>query len=128
MKLFSTFKILSFLILTLQVSCGYIENDNIDFQKTIIGNIKIHKQENSEDVNLVFSESDEMYAVIVDNCSKIYYNSVHKEIFVEKDSGTLYKIEIIDASAKRVSAALQKKVISKDEFLKKISNLEKIHL
>ncbi|MES2765857.1 MAG: hypothetical protein V4642_08320 [Bacteroidota bacterium] len=122
MKLSSALKIVFFLISTFQISCGYFENDNIDFQKTIVRNIKIQKQENSKVVNLVFAESDEIYAVIVDNCSEVYYDSNHNQIFVEKAGSSYYEIDIANASAKRISDGLQKKVISRDVFLKSVTN------
>lgn len=110
-------------------SCGYFENDKTQYEKTIIGNIKFHKQENANKVNLVFKETDEIYSVILDNCLNIYSDTINKKIFVEcyfnDNSNNYYEINIINPREKFVSRALKKQNINIEYFKNKIKNITK---
>ncbi|PTD14305.1 hypothetical protein [Flavobacterium columnare] len=108
------------LMLTIYQGCGFFENDNNEYQNTIVGNIKIQKQENSKSINLVFKETDEIFSVVSDDCLSIYYDSINKRIFTEcyltSTSNNYYKIDIIDPMGKYVSRAIKKGKINIDKF------------
>lgn len=98
-------------------SCGYFSNDKTDFQIEIQGKIKAQKQENSNEVNLVFKESEAVYAGIIDDCSEIYHSPLNNEVLVKTKFNSsiekFYKIKIVNENGKTVSNSLRKKIISK---------------
>lgn len=113
-------------ILVLASACGYSERDRTESQIDVTGNIKIQKQENSDVVSLVFAESPEIYAVIVDNCRTICYDSLNAEILVEEFINEAnihyYKVDVQDASNEKLQRAIRKNIITKNEFENSVSN------
>ncbi|MFK7002205.1 hypothetical protein V3468_05980 [Flavobacterium oreochromis] len=116
-------------ILVIYQSCGYFENDSNEYQKTIVDNILIQKQENDKAINIVFKETDEIFAVITDDCLNIYYDANNKKIFVESyltsQSSTYYEIKIINPKEKYISKGIIKKSISFEDFKEKTKELER---
>lgn len=55
--------------------CNFFNNDDIDFQKRIVENLYIQNQENDSVYDFVFAESKEVYAVVVEDCISMYYDS-----------------------------------------------------
>ncbi len=102
--------------------CGYFEKDKTEYQKNIVGNIKIQKQENSNAHNLVFAETDEIYSIIVEDCKNIFYDTTNHNIFVEsfinESNSSYYQINILDTSNKSISNAIKKEKIEKVDFNK----------
>ncbi len=100
--------------------CGFFEDDGIEYQKSVIGNIKIQKQKNDNDFSLVFAESDQDFAGIVQNCKIILYDTINNKIFVEEfineTSNTYYQITILDALNHNVLNAINKVRIYKKDF------------
>ena len=115
--------------LTICQGCGFFENDDNEYQNTVIGNIKIQKQENSKSINLVFKETEEIFSVVSDNCLNVYYDSINKKIFTEcyltSVSNNYYRIDIINPTEKYVSRAIKKEKINIDEFKIKTKGLIK---
>jgi hypothetical protein len=114
-------------ILLLVYGCGYFENDRTEFQKTIVGNIKLQKQENTKVENLVFAETNEIFAVIVEDCKVVYHDSINKKIFAEgfinDTNSNYYQIELKDVLSKSVSTAIKKVNIGYEEYSNQIKNL-----
>ena len=100
-------------ILFFSAGCGYFENDHTEYQKKIMGNILIQKQENMDVNDLVFAESDEIYSVIVEDCKTVYYNQEKKELyaegFINNSNDKYYKITIIDGDNKKITGAIKKR-------------------
>jgi hypothetical protein len=114
-------------LLFLMVGCGYFEKDKTEYQKIIVGNIKIQKQENSNTNNLVFAETDEIYSVIVEDCKFIYYDSIKKQIFadnyINETNRNYYQINILDALSNTVSKGIKKEQIKESDFVNEIKNI-----
>ncbi|PVD53007.1 hypothetical protein DC498_06475 [Terrimonas sp.] len=108
-------------------SCGYFDNDKIEYQKRVAQNITIQKQENDNSNNLVFEETNNVSAVILNNCFKIYYDSLDKKIYVETSQNKVdkdyWQIKILNSSAQYVFEAIQKEVITKEVFDEKTKNV-----
>jgi hypothetical protein len=108
-------------------SCGYFENDQTDFQKRILGNVMIQKQENSKEFHLVFAESEEIYPVVIENCESVFFDSTDSIIFVEsfanKFHSNFYQIKVIDPSSKTLFNGLKKEKIREDTFLNRTKAL-----
>jgi hypothetical protein len=125
----NNFALLFVILFFIFQSCGYLENDKTQYENTIIGNIKFHKQENDSTINLVFKETDEIYSVILDNCLNIYSDTINKKIFVEcyfnDKSNNYYEIDIINPAEKFVSRALKKEKINIEYFKTKTKNITK---
>jgi hypothetical protein len=102
-------------------SCGYFENDQTDFQKRIIGNIIIQKQENSKAFNLVFAESEDVYSVVIENCVSVFLapsdSVIFAKCFVGKYHSDFYQIKVINPSSKRMFDGFKKAKIREDIFL-----------
>jgi hypothetical protein len=109
--------------------CGYFENDSIDYKKEIVGNIKVLKQENTTLNNLVFQESEEMFAVILYNCKSVYYDSIHKKIYVESflvnSDPKYYQVEITNPTSKYMADGVEKKIVSKKTFYEHLKKFKK---
>lgn len=113
-------------ILVLVSACGYLERDRTESQIDVTGNIKIQKQENSDVVSLVFAESPGIYAVIVDDCRMICYDSLNAEILVEEFINEAnihyYKVDVQDAYNEKLQEAIIKNTITKNEFENSVAN------
>ena len=100
--------------------CGYLEKDKIEYQKNVLGNIKIQKQETTNVTNLVFAETDEIYSIIVEDCRTVFYDTTSKivlvESFLNEFNSVHYQIIVLDALSKSVSHAIKKQKIEKIEF------------
>ena len=122
-KLESAFLILMFLVLE---GCGYFEKDQNEYQIEVVGNIKMQKQQNGDNVSLVFLESPEIYSVVLDDCSLVYYDSLNGHIlvkeFINATNSRYSKIEIIDASKGKLKEALKKNTVSREEFDEYLKN------
>jgi hypothetical protein len=109
------------------IRCGYFENDHTDFEKTILGNVKILKQESSDKFDLVFSESSETHAVIVTDCKSIFFNPIGKFIYVKEfishDESNFYQIRVVNPLSKKITDGVRKIHITQKEFLNKTRGL-----
>ena len=111
----------SLLCMVIFTGCGYFENDGIGFQKTILGNIKIQRQENSKVFHLVFAISEETYSVIIEDCVAIFFDSADSVVFVKKSVNehidTFYQIKVINPTGKKMINSLEKEEIKGDDFV-----------
>lgn len=121
--------LLILLFLLSNTSCGWLDNDETTFKKNIVGNIELHKQQNSDSYNLVLVQTEEMSAGIVNNCTTIYYDSLNKTILLEcylnKYNTNYIKITILNSTSKRINDAIKIKKIDKvkyDNIDKKLMN------
>ncbi|MFT3747515.1 MAG: hypothetical protein QM768_04335 [Agriterribacter sp.] len=107
--------------------CGYLDNDKTEYKKEITQNISIQKQENDNSNNIIFEEANNVSAVILNNCLKVYYDSLDKKIYVEASSNKVdkdyWQVNILNLSVKYVFEATQKKVITKKYFDEKTKNI-----
>lgn len=114
-------------IVSLSIGCGYFDNDKVEYQKEITRNIIIQKQENDNSNNLIFKETNDVSAVIVDDCVKIYYDSVAERIYVEtyqnKVDRNYWQVDILNPEAKYVSEATKKTEITKNFFEENTKNI-----
>lgn len=115
-----------FLCCLVLFGCGYFENDRTDYEIKVSGNINIEKQENSKTVQLVFHETDEIGAVILNDCIEIYYDKSKEEIFVVTKVNEFikkyYEIVIKNDRANSISDAVLKKEITEVDFNSRTSN------
>ena len=100
--------------------CGYFENDKIEYQINVVGNIKIQKQENTIANALVLQETNEISGEICGNCSYIFYDTINKKIFVEcflnESNSAYYQVDILNASSNNIPNAIKKEKIEKSKF------------
>lgn len=119
--------VIIFMLLFFMVGCGYFEKDKTEYQKNIVGNIKIQKQENSNVNNLVFAETNEIYSVIVEDCKFVYYDSAKNQIFsdsyINETNRNYYQINILDASSNTVSKGIKKEQLNESDFISKTKNI-----
>jgi uncharacterized Zn finger protein len=119
LKLFSKFSLTIFLVTT---SCGYLEDDGIDYQETISGNILVQKDRNSQEYALVLKESEQIYDGLILNCDSAFYDSKNQIIWIKSIindyNNSYYEIKVLDSLATRVWLAIQKKEISRQDFIK----------
>lgn len=117
------------IMFSILTSCGYFENDRTQYQVEIKDNIKIQKQENNEEIGLVYQETNEIFSGIVENCKSVYYDSVNRIIFCEsvinQYNSEYYQINIIDSKAKNSNIAIKKQSIDKDTFLNKTKQINR---
>lgn len=106
-------------MISASISCGYLENDHIDYSQAITGRYELQKQANSEDVNLVFKEYDNSGSIILNKCIQVFYDSAQKSIYVEsylnQYNQKFSKVEILEPSG-HSSKAYSLKSISKEFF------------
>ena len=123
------FEVLTFVFLFFISGCGYFEKDNTDYQINIVGNIKITKQENSAVSNIVFTEANENFAVIVEDCKSVYYDSSRQQLFVDsylnKTNRNFYQINILNAFSKEVLNGIEKVQINDTDFINRIKTISK---
>ncbi len=109
----------SFLIL-LFAGCGYFETDGIFFEKRIVGNIKLYQHKNSSEINLIFSRDSQHGKVIIQDCERIFYDSINKNIYIEgilnQYNSNYYKIKILDTKTTNSVEAYKVKEITKIMF------------
>ena len=109
-------------------SCGYFETDKIESQSPITGSIFLQKQENTSTNNLVFEEAKGVYAVILEECTNLYYDSANKKVYAENHKNSkeknYWRIDIYNPFAKYVSEAVKVVKIEKIFFDEKIKGLE----
>jgi hypothetical protein len=122
-KTFFTIVVIIFMLLFFMLGCGYFERDKTEYQKNIVGNIKIQKQENSNLNNLVFAETNEIYSVIIEDCKFVYYDTLKNQIFadsyINETNRNYYQINILDASSNAVSKGIMKEQINERDFISK---------
>ena len=121
--------VFTFVFLFFISACAYFENDNTEYQINIVGNIQIAKQENSTVNNLVFTETNEIFAVIVEDCKSVYYDSSRQYLFedsyLNKTNRNYYQINILDAFSKTVLNGIEKDQINEADFINRTKNLPK---
>lgn len=109
-----------FLLIFLLSSCGFFENDGTKSQKYIIGNIYVQQYRNTERIDLIFDEANEIAAVVVGDCRLVFYDSLRNEIYVEspitKSTSEHYRILVKDPFSQSIGEALEKKIIYKRTF------------
>src|SRR5688572_7306330 len=109
-----------YLVLLAFVGCGYIDDDGIVFEEQIVGKFYIRQQARSEEINLSYVEDLQSAAIIIEDCNKLVYDSLRKQIFVEQRLGdfasTYYLIHTIDANAEKSLGAFKKKEIYEKTF------------
>jgi len=114
-------------LLLFMVGCGYFEKDKTEYQKNIVGNIKIKKQENSNVNNLVYAETNEIYSVIIEDFKFVYYDTVKNQIFadsyINETNRNYFQINILDELSNTVSKAIQKEQIKESDFISKTKNI-----
>ncbi len=110
-------------VLILICGCGYLDNDVIEYQKNVVGNIWIQKQYYNPEYFLSFCESEESSVELVGNCRSVYYDSIKHVIYAEDvlfESNCIYhEIQIVNFSTDYLTA-IKKKKITKDVFVEKI--------
>ena len=115
------------MLLFFVVGCGYFEKDKTEYQKNIVGNIKIQKQENSNVNNLVFAETNEIYSVIIEDCKFVYYDSAKNLIFadsyINETNRNYYQINVLDALSDMFSKGIIKVQINQRDFINKTNNI-----
>jgi len=114
-------------LLLFMVGCGYFKKDKTEYQKNIVGNIKIKKQENSNVNNLVYAETNEIYSVIIEDFKFVYYDTVKNQIFadsyINETNRNYFQINILDELSNTVSKAIQKEQIKESDFISKTKNI-----
>lgn len=131
-KIFSKIGLISLItfLFFLLKGCGYFEHDRTKELIEVIGKIKITKQENSLCKHLIFIESDEINAVIVDDCINIYFDSENNLIYTDsklsETEKNYYKIKILNLNSNNISEAVKKEKISSQLFNLKTKGLLKI--
>ncbi|WP_452223471.1 hypothetical protein [Lacinutrix chionoecetis] len=118
------------LLLSLLFSC--FQNDKIDYEVKIVDNITLSKQENSNNVNLMFKEEGDIYAVIVSNCSEVYFDSSNMVIYVKEEINSFnynfHKIEIVNKNAKYIFKSVEKSILTENNYHEYTKNLNTIYL
>ena len=121
--------VFTFVFLFFIPACAYFENDNAKYQITIVGNIQIVKQENSTVNNLVFAKTSEIFAVMVEDCKSVYYDTASNLLFADsylnETNRNYYQIYILDAFSKKVLHGIKKDRINETDFIQKTKNLPK---
>lgn len=110
--------------------CGYFEHDGTEYLKEVTGKIKIFKQENNKNEHLIFVETEESNAVIVNDCVNVYFDSTNNKIYAEskltETKRNYYEIKIINLNSMFISEAVKKEKISMQIFNLKTKGLIKI--
>lgn len=109
-------------------SCGYSENDGMEYQKNVTGRVFIEKQFNNTHANLVYAETKEVSQLIESDCLNVYFDSVSNIIYAECFQTTYensYCRIKVDSTAQKTSAGLKKEKISKAIFDSKTIGLVK---
>jgi hypothetical protein len=115
---------LIYLVFLSFVGCGYIDDDGIVFEEKIVGKFQIRQQARDEQIGLFYVEDMSWATGIVEDCNKLVYDSIRKEIFVEQrlwdSASSYYLIKIIDSNAEKSLGAFKKKEIFKKTFFNKM--------
>ncbi len=113
-------KFIFFFSLILFVGCGYFESDGIEFEETIIKNIKYSQSENTSEVNLVFKWDAHHYKIIIQDCKMIFFDSSKNIIYVEsivnEFNFNYYKVNVLDPLSGNFFEAYSKNQITKSMF------------
>jgi hypothetical protein len=124
--------ILFFVFLSLFITkCGYIENDGKDFNIEVLGNVEIYKQQNDKIVNLIFNETPNISAIIVENCSVVYFEKRTKKIFVESEindfNSKYFEINILNENENQIFKGVKKVEITHNSYLKNILGVKLLY-
>ncbi|HLO37621.1 MAG TPA: hypothetical protein VK173_03965 [Lacibacter sp.] len=115
---------LIYIVLLTLIGCGYIDDDGIIFEEQIVGKFYIRQQARSEQIGLDYVEDLQRGTGVVEDCNKLIYDSIRKEIFVERrlwdSASSYYLINIIDENAEKSLGAFKKKEIFEKTFFNKI--------
>lgn len=110
--------------------CGYFEHDGTEYLKEVTGKIKIFKQENNKSEHLIFVETEESNAVIVNDCVNVYFDSTNNKIYAEskltETKRNYYEIKIINLNSMFILEAVKKEKVSMQIFNLKTKGLIKI--
>lgn len=113
-------KLAIYLLLTVITGCGYSDNDKVIVEKKIVGNFKLIRLENSEKYDLTFSETSRTNAIMIQNCKRVFYDSIRHSIYIEsvlnKYNLNYYEVHILKAEATSFKEASEKTEIKKEEF------------
>jgi hypothetical protein len=119
------FRIRQFVILIalmLFFSCGYMENDNIVSSIEVVSKFKLQQKGNSDEISLVYQDSEKSSIIIIQNCDEVIFDSVKSMIYVQsmlnKYNIEYSSIEILSPS-RNPSKPYFLQSISKDLYDKK---------
>ncbi|GGF23985.1 hypothetical protein [Hymenobacter cavernae] len=114
------------LILLTVTSCSYLENDGTEIEVQIFKNILLQKQIDSNEMLLVFKKTKEIYFVLAENCDSVFHDSNSQIIWtksiINDHNNSYYQIKVLDTLETNVALAIQKKEISKQDFVTKTSH------
>lgn len=100
-----------------------MDDDGIIFEQQIAGKFYIQQQARSDQIGLNYVEDLHWATGIVEDCNKLVYDSIRKEMFVEKrlwdSASSYYLIKIIDANAEKSQGAYMKREIFEKTFFTK---------
>lgn len=117
-------------ILFLISGCLSFDNDYYEYEIVVVGKISLVKRNTNSSNELVYNESKQLQAGIFEDCNRIFYDSVNKKVFVEKNLGPYYKsyyeLVLIDANNASYLSAIKKVEIDSAVFNIKILGLKNI--
>lgn len=111
-------------------SCLSFDNDYYEYEIVVVGKISLVKRNTNSRNELLYNESKQMQAGIFEDCNRIFYDSVNKKVFVEKNLGPHYKsyyeLILIDANNASYLSAIKKVEIDSIKFSLRIVGLDNL--
>lgn len=112
------------------LGCGYFEKDGIAEENQIAKNISVERQENGDTWNIVFTEGNEVGAVVIERCKAIYIDAgngiMYAESGINSGNSAYFQMDFLDLSSHSVSKALKKKRLDSTEYFSKTKGLKKV--
>jgi hypothetical protein len=113
---------IAYLIILLTItSCGYFENDGIDVELPITGNIVLQRQRGSNETLLMLKESEEMYSGLLEDCDSVFYDRTEQLIWaktiINDYNSSYYQIRVVDSLETTIASAIRKKELSRQDFI-----------
>ncbi len=112
--------VLRVICLAFLLSCNLFDDDEAQFQKVIVGHIRVEKLKSDFDYNLVLKQSNTWNFGIIEGCTKVYFDTLGKDIFVEEYLNThnsnYYQIRLLDSLSTNPTKAFKKVKITEKDF------------
>jgi hypothetical protein len=110
-------------------SCGYLDNDSMEYRKYIYDKFVVIKRENNRHYQLAYQTKSDSYDILVEACNEIYLDSTKRSIYIHERFGVTelyYKVKIIKTGAISSTDAMTLSEVDFNTFRGLVSNVERV--
>ncbi|MFY0254670.1 hypothetical protein ACDQ55_12025 [Chitinophaga sp. 30R24] len=107
-------------LLLMLTGCAYTESNKVIYEKNVLGNIKLFRDENMPSVDLVIAPDEESMFTIVEDCNQVAVDTGNLKILisvrVNDYQNDFFEVRVLDKFSQSPVGAFDKKHIDEKLF------------